>query len=96
MYKFVDFPSFSFSIFSRNDISLGSLPLKSEPEIVDIESEARCPRTLAEEEPVTIEGGDEESSEEANDGNEDMEERVDWEERDGREPAGGSVITPEA
>ena len=96
MYKFVDFASFSFSIFSRNDNSLGSLPLKSEPEIVDIESEARCPRTLAEEEPVMIDGEDGESSEEASDEKEDMDERVDWEERDGREPVGGSVITPEA
>lgn len=41
IYKFVDLESFNFSIFSRNDNSLGSLPLKSDPEMVDMESEAR-------------------------------------------------------
>ena len=63
---------------------------------MDIESEVWWLRILRGEPPVLPDSVEEDTSDEAIEGKEDIDERVDWEERDGTDPAGGSVIIPDA
>lgn len=64
--------------------------------MVDIESEVWWLRIFKDELSEKAASVEDDPSDEAIEGKEDTDERVDWEDREGTEPAGGSVIIPDA